>query len=444
MKATELDPTTTIQDIEEIPESKGFLFRGNMCIETQMDEFDSAEKTRTPVWLWKGENRGLVEVLNIWQNSVLRSASLECIRFKTKGTRILIVFRPGDHILKYEDLAEDEQAEFAAAISYACIMLCDAGLMYTRWTSSCVAKHGVSWKILPVGNLKITDPQDRATALATLGEWFSTLPISLFRSEPALSIIKMMRQKKIPDEMYEELGYQTFWQKLEKFRPPLKIDVQTNETSVNLRWDPTIGNVLFRILDPKEIPPCGTLIPRNAISKIGKDFCTHPNFRPHYDEMSGTALWLIPTNESKYEVIQILPLVENGDWFQPGIPFRAGGPPDIHIYNAWFDSETQECVLAFNWDTDPNIESLRILFRTDRYAETPNDLGEIRPVLLFRESINYPLRKKIPFQSKLFITVFSVVKLNGRLCCSPGQKSRAIVSRTEESNTGSPPKRIFW
>ena len=444
MKGTQLDSTTTIQDIEEVPESKGFLFRGNMCTETQMDEFDSAEETRTHVWLWKGENKGLEEALNIWQSSVPRDSSLEYIRYKTKGSRILVVFRPGDSVLKLDDLTEDEQAEFAAAISYACIRLCDAGLMYTRWTSSCVAKQGVSWKILPVGNLKITDSQERAAALAALGEWFSTLPISLFRAEPALSIIKMMRQKKIPDELYEELGYQTFWQKLENFRPPLKIDVQTNETSVNLKWDSTAGKVSFRILDPKETPPCGTLIPRNTISKIGKDFCTHPNFRPHFDEISGTASWLIPTNESKYEVVQILPLVENGDWFQPGIPFRAGGPPDIHIYNAWFDSETQECVLAVNWDTDPNIKSLRILFRTDRYAETPNDSGEIRPIRLFRESINYPLRKKIPFQSKLFITVFSVVKQDGRLYCSPGQKSRIIVSRTEESNNESPKKRLFW
>ncbi len=446
MNEFQLDATTKILEIKEVPQSHGSLHQGIMYVKTQRDEFDSVEETRKSVWIWEGNKEGLEKALNIWQTSVSREASLGYIRYRTNGSRIAIIINPGDCLLQTASLTEEDQAEFAAAISFACIQLCNAGLAFTQWNTSCVAKVGTSWKILPTGNLKVTGSRNLTNAMSALGKWFWSLRLPLFQTEPALSIIKLMYHERIPDEMYEEITSRTFWQRLENIGDPLQVQVQTTDTNVNLSWNPQGRKVLFRLLDPEEVPPCSRLIFHSEVSEIGQDFCNHSIFHPTF-RADNSASWSIPTSNSRYKLFRLLPLVvnENENWYQPGVPFWIGGPPDVQILDAWLDSKTDECVLSFNWAVDPLVRWIKIVFRTDRYAETPDDFDEICPVFFHREPINYPLHIKISFQFKLYITVFSLVELGELGGCkyySSGQ-SRTIISRTEEQENESPKKR-FW
>ena len=291
-----------------------------------------------------------------------------------------------------------------------------------------MAKRGENWVLLPIGDLRVSNSKDQAAAFEALGKWFCSLKLPFFNTEPAKSIIKMMCQKKIPEDMYINLGDTTFWKKLDTNIPPLKVKAQTNGNTVNLSWDPTVRNVIFRIMDPQQIVPDGMLIPKDTFPKLGDDFREHKFYHLMMQDGDCKASYTIPTDNTKYAIFKILPLVKLGEeWFQPGIPFWIGGPPDIQIYNAWFDSGIGDCVMAFNWASVPDIKSIKILFRTDRHAENPEDFAGINPVIFNREWINHPFRKKIDFPFQLYITVFSQVEHDGRLYSSPGVNSRAII-----------------
>ena len=393
--------------------------------ESQLDDFASPTETSRTVWFLSVRDVSFAEVLDQWQEMNHSDFALECLHHQTREGWLYGVFPECEEVLNVEKLDEEAQADLVSSLFYACSELHKECLVFKQWGTFNVVRQGNAWKILPTPGLQKDRFCGRSSALQILASWLRSLGLPLLRKEPANSILTMVQESSLPEELYNELSYPNFWLSLENFHPPMRTVCSQTDSQVTRSWSPEYTKVGFCCLKDNVVLPGNRLLWYKEIRHFGDDFRRNLVFHPRLDSERRTLSWHIPADQTRYETFRVVPLVKyDENWVQTGVPFQVGGPEDMRLLEARFDLKTREIVLNVDWSLNPDIQCAKIIFRTDRFAENAHDIGSLGVEWFYRERINHPFRVRKAFPASLYIVVFSVVRMNNRNYYSTGQSSR--------------------
>ncbi|MDO4569963.1 MAG: hypothetical protein Q4D38_06255 [Planctomycetia bacterium] len=438
-KTLPLDSSTTVERLAALGAYQNVrIFSGILRSSLDSDGFGSAEESCRDIWfLVAPENALIAKTWEKWQQSTKNcSDALQCLRTGQKQNIAFAVFEAADRLFDKNDpedtVPKDKETDFLSFVCSAASELADCGVTFSRWSPDLLAivKYGetIGWKLLPIAPVVEKKPSEneasfKKEALARTIRLFDSLPhLMLLGTEPCGAIFREIAAQNLPVELLESLPYCDTWEPLAKSGETPQVRREQDASAVKLLWTPDTGQPLrFLVVDSSKAKEWqGRFIWESELQTLGDDVGRHPTFRLDVDQRAGSASWRKLPDDSRYETIHLLPIKPFKQWFQCGEIIALGGPDDATMFDAYFDAENGELVVALSWSADVKVRKIRIVVREDRFAASAEDVGQGIQRTEQRLSINHPARIPIDFDACIFVSIFSEVRVGNRVFFSLG------------------------